>query len=274
VDPDDLDPSWRYYLTVVNLLPEGESWTRPSDEFVYEYSEPYVTDLISQDRNGQMVTSRGAQTTLNQEAYNEALATAGMAEEALAQQALLETAEGATELMNAWGSQQAEIWTALGDGSSLTSDDFNPAEWNISQGILEGFDASAGQYRGISGSIDSLKGELTILGTTLETYYAETDADVDAMAQPIKEDIEEIQWEMSVLDELWDQLIQGDPDQWRSRMLVEAQDNPDRQAYVTALIEDLDLGLLSYAEIEEDYQETYQGLSSSYQTLEDAKAGV
>jgi hypothetical protein len=120
INPADLDPSWRYYLTVVNMIADGESWERPSDEWVYEYQEPRVTDLIVQDGENKMVTSTSVRTTLIQEAYNEALGTAGMAAEALAQQTLMESGGGSTVLMDEWKAEQADIWGNLVSGSSLS----------------------------------------------------------------------------------------------------------------------------------------------------------
>jgi hypothetical protein len=269
INPADLDPSWRYYLTVVNMIADGESWERPSDEWVYEYQEPRVTDLIVQDGENKMVTSTSVRTTLIQEAYNEALGTAGMAAEALAQQTLMESGGGSTVLMDEWKAEQADIWGNLVSGSSLSL-----GNWSLSQGVLEEMDRAHGQYLGISGSIDNLKGELAVMGSNLEIYYAEKENDVDVVVADIKRDIEEIQWQMAALDDLWDQLILGDPNAWKVEAAAGTDGNPGRAAFVLELIDDLDqLGtdLRSYASIEEEYQRTYQGLTASYTALEDAK---
>jgi hypothetical protein len=266
LDPADLNPSWRYYLTVVNLLPEGENWQNPSEQFLYDYKEPTLTDQITRDANASMVTNTSAQTTLIQEAYNEALASANMAKEAFTQKAVMEGAEGPTALMTAWAANQSSLWTDLGNGSALTIGD-----WTMSQGVREEFDRAGGQYRGITGTIDNLKGELALLGKSLETYYAEKETDVDVMVAPIKAQIEEIQWEMAVLDELWDELILGDPGAWRVRVSLEAQGSDSRRDFVLGLVEEVDPNLVSYQALEEDYATKYKSISESYQLLEAAK---
>jgi hypothetical protein len=266
LDPEDLKPSWRYYLTVVNLLPEGENWQNPSEQFLYDYKEPTLTDQISRDANASMVTNTSAQTTLIQEAYNEALASANMAKEAFTQKAVMEGAEGPTALMTAWAASQSSLWTDLGNGSALTLGD-----WTMSQGVREEYDRAGGQYRGVAGTIDSLKGELALLGKSLETYYAEKETDVDVMVAPIKAQIEEIQWEMAVLDELWDELILGDPGAWRVRVSLEAQGSDSRRDFVLGLVEEVDPNLVSYQALEEDYATKYKSISESYQLLEAAK---
>jgi hypothetical protein len=77
---------------------------------------------------------------------------------------------------------------------------------------LEEYGQGHGQYRGISREHRQSQGRAGGPRIqSLEIYYAEKETDVDVVVADIKREIEEIQWQMAALDELWDELILGRP---------------------------------------------------------------